>query len=196
MSELQQEIGHFPFVVGDATDDHILVAAGVPKAGGLIACLTNDRDNLFLTLTARSMNPKMRIVSKGEDDQVRPKMAKAGADSVVSPNMIGGLRLVSEMVRPVVVTFLDSMMREREKAYRFDEITIREGSSLAGQTLAKLKLRSRGDLLVVAVKAPEATSFVYNPTAETLIEVSTTLVLLGRVEDLAALDEVAQGTVT
>src|SRR5512137_2279917 len=91
-----------PVVVGDATHDDSLVEAGIERARGVIAALTDDRDNLYVTVTARALNPAARIVSKAIDGRAEAKLRRGGADAVVFPNQIGGMRMVSEMVRPEV----------------------------------------------------------------------------------------------
>ena len=112
------------YVVGDATDDHVLEQAGVKRARGLIAALHEDKDNLFATISARALNPSVRIVAKAIEMSADRKLRRAGADQVVSPNRIGGMRMVSELVRPQVVRFLDEMMRVRESehALRLEEL--------------------------------------------------------------------------
>src|SRR5262249_6023526 len=99
--------GKMLYVVGDATDDTTLTAAGITRCRGVVAALTEDKDNLFVTISARSLNATTRIVSKVIAPDAAPKMMRAGATSTVSPNMIGGRRMASEIVRPTVVEFID-----------------------------------------------------------------------------------------
>lgn len=187
VKDLQERLGYFPYVVGPAEEDETLLAAGVLRASGLIAALTSDKDNLFVTLSARALNPSLRIISKYVDEAARSKLVTAGADSVVSPTTIGGMRLISEMVRPTVVTFLDTMLRERDDVHRLDELTVIPGSPVAGKTLAEADLRKVGDLLVVAARPPAGTRFVYNPKADFILAPGCTVVLLGRVSELEKL---------
>jgi voltage-gated potassium channel len=116
-----------PAVLGDATEDETLQQAGVERAEGLVAALNEDRDNLFTILTARSLNSTLRIVTCVNDEASnREKLEKAGASKVVSADVIGGMRIASEMVRPVVAEFLDQMSRERgkDKTLRFTELPL------------------------------------------------------------------------
>lgn len=182
-----KELGEFLHIVGPADDDEVLKHAGVERAFGLIACLTDDKDNLFVTLSARRLNPMLTIVSKAIDDLAGPKLRSAGANRTVNPTAIGGLRMVSELVRPTVVTFLDEMLRDRRNAYRFEELAVQAGSSVENKTLADANLRSVGDVLVVAARPPGSTEFVYNPKASLALTAGTTIVLLGRTQDLEAL---------
>jgi len=151
-------------VVGDATHDEVLLEAGIERACGVISALTDDKDNLFVTVTARALNPSLRIVAKAIDPKADAKLRRAGADSVVSPNMIGGLRLVSEMVRPEVVSFLDVMLRDKDRKLRIEEVPVPEGSPLAHRRVSDLDL-VRHDLLLLAVKESAAgvPRLRYNP---------------------------------
>ncbi len=178
LKDMQHELGVFPYVVGHADRDETLLLAGIERASGLVSCLREDKDNLFITLTARVLNPEVRIASKGVDDHVRKKMVIAGANSVVSPTAIGGLRLISELIRPATVSFLDSMMRERTTT-RFGELVVGMASPLVGRTLAEADLRHRADVLVVAARHPGVESFIYNPKADFLLEANCCVVVLG-----------------
>ncbi|MEY2669651.1 MAG: hypothetical protein RJA59_2289, partial [Pseudomonadota bacterium] len=111
-------------VVGDATHDEVLEQAGIARARGVISALTDDKDNLYVTVTARALNPALRIVAKAIDVRAEAKLRRAGADCVVSPNAMGGLRMVSEMLRPEVTTFLDTMLRNKEQPLRIAEIPV------------------------------------------------------------------------
>jgi len=173
-----QEIGYFPYVVGHADRDEVLLQAGVPRASGLLSCLPEDKDNLFITLSARVLNPDLRIASKGVDQHVRKKMVIAGANSVVSPTRIGGLRMVSELLRPATTSFLDGMLREKS-AVRFGELNVSRESSLSGKTLASSDLRSLADVLIVAARHPGVESFIYNPKADFQLEPGCVVVVLG-----------------
>lgn len=180
------------YVVGDAAEDHVLEHAGIMRARGVVAALHDDRSNLFVTLTARALNPKLRIVAKAVEHGAGPKILRAGADAFVSPNYIGGLRLVSEMVRPRVVQFLDQMLRDKDKNLRIDEITIPDGSLLAGRALRDSELRKHGDVLVIAIRDVEG-KYVYNPSAATTLEPGMTLIVLAKAAELGPLRELVTG---
>jgi voltage-gated potassium channel len=170
-------------VVGDATHDEILLEAGIARARGVISALTEDKDNLFVTVTARALNPGLRIVAKAIDARAEAKLRRAGADSVVSPNMIGGMRMVSEMVRPEVVSFLDVMLRESDRTLRIEEVPVAVGSALAGRRVQELDLaRHRLLLLAVKVSGPAGARLVYNPGPEHLLGGGETLIVLGEPE--------------
>jgi voltage-gated potassium channel len=182
-------------VVGDATHDEVLEQAGIARARGVISALTDDKDNLYVTVTARALNPGLRIVAKAIDVKAEPKLRRAGADSVVSPNAMGGLRMVSEMLRPEVTTFLDTMLRNKEQPLRIAEIPVPAGSPWAGRPLAELDLGSRG-LLLLASRSPgaEGGHFTYSPPEDSIVAGGSVLIVLGRPGDVGTLSaEVAPG---
>ncbi len=175
------------YVAGPADDDATLRRAGIERASGLLACLDDDKLNLYVSLSARQLNPALRIVSKLMDEQAAPKLRQAGADEVVSPSKIGGLRMVSVLVRPTVVGFLDTMLRDPTQNYRFDEITIDAASPFAGKSIDAVNPRRHGDLLVVAVREPAGARYVYSPPPNSPRAAGPTIVGLGRAAEIAPL---------
>ncbi len=182
--------GHdVPFVEGDATSEEVLLKAGIERCSGVIFALPEDRDNLLGVITARSLNPSVRIVTKGVDPAVRQKMIKVGASAVVYPERIGGLRLASEMIRPTVVDFLDGMLRAQKEgagAIRIEEIRIPEGSPLEGKTVVSSALHSKTGFLVVAVKEKEGGRYLTSPSPERPFKAGDVLIVMG---DATRLDE-------
>lgn len=176
----------YSFLVGDATDDDVMAQTNLAQARGLVAALNSDKDNLYLTFSARQENAKARIVARATELSHVEKLKKSGADAVVSPNFIGGLRLVSELVRPSVVRFLDDMLRDRRATYRFDEVTLGDSSNL-GATLRDANIRERFGMTVLATKHAAETMWNYNPDGSDKIGPGTTLVVLGSAEQLAEL---------
>jgi voltage-gated potassium channel len=169
-------------IIGDATDDEVLRAAGVERAGGLVAALHSDPQNLFLTISARRLNPTMRIIARGIDSNTSAKLRQAGADSVVSPNLIGGLRMVSEMIRPETVSFLDVMLRDRDTRFRFEDLPIEPGSTAEGKSLGDLKLRDRFGVVVVAFRESPTAPLVYCPPDGQPLAGGNRLVVLGNAD--------------
>lgn len=186
MARLRDELPGLAYVIGDATEDEILSTAGITRARGVVAALADDKDNLYVTLTARSLNPSLRIIAKAVDGSAEAKLRKAGADKVVSTNMIGGMRLVSEMIRPHVTEFLDIMLRDPQHVLRIEEATVPEHSELAGHTLAECQLRKVCDVLVVAVRARDG-KHKFNPGAEHRLEAGSTLIVLGERNEIVKL---------
>lgn len=191
----QKLIEHFGdgllVVVGDATEDETLLAAGVDRARGMMVVLESDKDSLFVTLTARQLNRDLRIVAKGVERGIEAKLTKAGADSVVSPNFIGGMRICSQVIRPAVVGFLDSMLRDQNQNTRFEELEIRAGSKLDGVTIRNASLLEKVGLLVIALRRSCTEEWVYNPPADTPLAPGTTIVVLGPVANVGRLRELA-----
>jgi voltage-gated potassium channel len=184
IARLGRDCPEVPHLHADASEDDVLVAAGIARASGLVSALAEDKDNLFVALTARRLAPKLRIVSRAVEERTVPKLKTAGADAVVSPNQIGGLRMASELVRPGTVGFLDTMLRGPGAAVRFEDVTVSADSDLAGKTLAEANLTDEAEVLVVAVRAPGEDRFKYGPPAGTRLTPGMVLVILGRSEDV------------
>lgn len=184
--------GKMLYVHGDATEDHVLHEAGVERAKGVVAALTHDKDNLFVTVSARSFNANARIVTKVIEDEAMPKMIKAGASSCVSPQQIGGRRMASEVIRPEVNEFLDEMFRDKDKALRLEEVTIPDESPLAGKTLKDTPIRQKTKLLVVAVRTRERL-LLYNPDPEQVLDAGATLIVMGAAESVVVLRKLVRG---
>jgi voltage-gated potassium channel len=186
--EAVRRLGDVLCIHGDATEDEILIEAGIDHAAGLAAALSSEKDNLFLTLTSRQLNPTIRIVARGLDESMNQKLRMAGANATVSPTIIGGLRMASVLIRPTVVSFLDTMLRDSKSAIRFEELHITSSSHFINQTIKSTKLRE-ANLLVVALQNPGAPHFEYNPSADTVLEHGMTLVVLGESKDIHKLKE-------
>jgi voltage-gated potassium channel len=183
----QEEMGgKMLYVLGDATEDHVLLDAGVQRARGVVAALTHDKDNLYVTLSARSLNANARIVSKVVEEEAMAKVLKAGATSAVSPTAIGGRRMASEVIRPEVNEFLDQMLRDKDKNLRLEEVVVPSGSPFIGMALKDTPIRRETRLLVVAVRGKNRT-FVYNPDPDFKIEEGTTLIVMGETESVVKL---------
>ena len=160
--------GHTLFIEGDASSEEVLAKAGIGQARGLVAALPQDKDNIFVILTAREMNPRLRIVSRVVEQESRPKLLKAGADAAVSASFIGGLRMASEMVRPAVVSFLDQMLRSGKDAVRVHEVKMGSSCRLVGRTLAEAAIYDKTGLLVVAVARNGG--YEINPSPQTRLQ--------------------------
>ncbi len=178
------------YIQGDATDDEVLLKAGIEKATGLVTCLAEDKDNLFVVISARSINPKLKIASKATDEMAKKKILRAGANEVIMPDFLGGLKLASLVLRPKVVSFLDIMLY-KEAATRFSEATISEGSQLVGISLEEAQIPNRTGLLVVAVQKAEDDNFIYNPRPIIQLDSGDTLIVIGDVKQVRKLKKLA-----
>lgn len=186
MERLEREYPGMRYIVGDATEDSVLQTAGISRAEGLVAALSDDQTNLYVTLSARSLNPSLRIIAKAVEQSAVPKLARVGADKVVSTNRIGGLRLASELIRPNVTEFLDTMMRDPKHVLRIEEVMLHQGAVFSNKTLAEAGIRRVADVLVVAVRGADG-SYTFNPGAETLLKVGSTLIFLGELDQVLKL---------
>ncbi|NUP98696.1 MAG: NAD-binding protein [Armatimonadetes bacterium] len=185
--QLAMREGPVLFVQGDAEEEETLLAAGIERAVGVIACLPSDKDNIYLVLSARQLNPELRIVARYCSAESRDKLLRAGADVVISPNVIGGLRIASEMIRPHVTTFLDVMLREQTKVIRLDEVTVGEDSPLCNRTIGDAQIHRQTGLLVIATRQVGVEGFTYNPGPEQRLVAGTVLIVLGHVDNIARL---------
>ncbi|MFC1829746.1 potassium channel family protein [Thermodesulfobacteriota bacterium] len=172
------------YVQGDATDDEVLITAGIERAAGILIILPSDKDNLYVTMTARMLNKKVRIISRMIDQKLALKLKTAGANSVVAPNFIGGLRMASEMIRPTVVDFLDSMLRSTQAELRINQIVVTTNSNVAGKTLMECGLKDKYGLLVLGSKLP-AKEIEFNPSATQILKPGLTLIVMGEVSKIA-----------
>lgn len=172
---------------GDALDDEVLRKAGIERARGLFGALPTDPDNAFLTLSARGLNPRLRIVCRQEGSGGTEKLRRSGADAVVQPGSIGGLRMASEMLRPAAVGFLDAMIRAEHQVFRIEEVMVPDDSSLKGRPLETIKGSEGGAALVLAVKHPKENRYEINPDPRRRIEPGEILVAMGTVEHIRVL---------
>jgi len=177
------------YVEGDATHDVVLTKGGIKRARGLITVLHTDAENLFVVLTAKGLNRDLRIISRVREEESVEKIRRAGADSVVMPDFIGGMRMVSEMIRPSVVTFLDVMLREKDKTIRVEEIDIPSGSRFVGKSLEQIGILEREGLTVVALKDSVTGSYKFNPPRSTELEMNDVIIVVGDVKEIDKLRE-------
>lgn len=178
-------------VHGDATEDEVLLKAGVDRARTLVTVLPADAANLYITLSARVLNPKLFIVARAEHESSEPKLRRVGADQVVSPYVIGGHRVAQAVLRPGVGHFLDQATAAGPDAYRIEEVTVRPTSRLCGKVLKE------SHLSVVVISMRRATGEVlFNPRGTDVIEPGCVLLVVGRRPHLDELEARASGTLT
>jgi voltage-gated potassium channel len=180
-------------VLGDATEEEVLAQAGLAAARGLIAALRDDSRNMLITVQARFANPQVKIGARCSQNNLVDKFYRAGADYVVNPDFIGGMRIASEMIRPQVVGFLDRMLRGKDPTVRVEEITLAAASELAGLTLGQAGLRERTGLAPIAVKLAQGEDFLYNPDPGLALEAGTVLIVIGAPGQTSLLKELCSG---
>ncbi len=173
-------------VEGDAADDHVLMAAGVRVARGLVSAVDTDAENVFVVLTARVLNPRMRIVARAVTAEAEAKLLRAGADRVISPILIGARRMAQLVLHPQIADYLETISKTAAGEYRIEDVEIRGDSPLAAKTLEEADLRGRTGALVMAIRTKEG-RVNPNPPPEATLNEGDRLIVLGTHEQLQAL---------
>jgi len=174
-------------VEGDATDDDVLVAAGVGRAGTVIVSLHSDADAISAVLSARALNPDVRIVARANAEASEAKLVRAGVDHVVNPLRLGSVRLATFALQPVVADFVDLVAPGSGEAFRLEQVVVPAASPLAGRRLAEGAIREETGVLVLALRPPDG-EFTSNPGDDARLVAGATLVVIGTPGQLAALD--------
>lgn len=192
LGHLAQEFPGLRYIVGDVSDDDVMIQCGIMKANGLLTAQETDQDNLFTIITARRLNPGLRIISLAHGEKSIEKLKYAGADGVISSNLIGSLRMVSEMIRPVAVDFLDEMLKDRKKNWRIEQAVIKDSSPLLGKSLREAKLSDKGKILILAI-VNENREYNFIPDADTCFASGSTIIFLGPNTAIANVKKLARG---
>jgi voltage-gated potassium channel len=177
--QLREMFPDLLLIEGDATKDEVLQEANIEQARGIISTLSADADNLFVTISAKTLNPGIQVVSRAIDSDTISKLYQVGADHVISPKITEGLRMASVMLRPSVVSFLEVVTLGEDIDLYLEEVTIEKGAKLSGVTLAQAQIPQKIGLIVIAVKKSDG-SFTYNPKSDTLLEAGDVLIVLGK----------------
>ncbi|HWR38303.1 MAG TPA: NAD-binding protein [Patescibacteria group bacterium] len=179
-----------PCHFGDATFDEVLLAAGLMRSKGVITALSHDADNVYVTLTAKSLNPSVHIVARAERPEAEGKLRRAGADTVIFPSVMGGRQLVTAMTKPVITDLMENVFYNEDLHLDMAQIAIKQGSSLVGQTLEESRIKEHFDSIVVAIKRGE--NLVSNPRAGEIIEIDDIIIVLGQRNRLSELGKLAK----
>ncbi len=185
---LLAEQGH-PFVAGDATADEVLLAAGLLRAKTLVAALSQEAANVYVTLTARQLTPNIRIVARADAQGHIQRLQRAGADQVLVPHLYGGVRMAQSVLRPTVTSFLELAGRGNDIDLQMEELQVGETSEIVGQNLIEARIRPRFNLIVIAVKKVSG-EMIFNPQPQSVLEVGDTMILVGRQDGLDGLKEI------
>jgi voltage-gated potassium channel len=177
-------------LTGDATSDEMLKEAGIEKAKGLITVLPTDAENLYVVLSARGLNPNLFIVARAGEEGSESKLLRAGANKVVSPYSIGGLRIAHTILRPAVVDFIEFATKTGNIELQMEEITIPEGSDLIGRSLDQCGIGKELGIIIVGIKR-ESGEMRFNPTFRTTIKAGDTLIALGEISKLKQLEQMS-----
>ncbi|MBN2474470.1 MAG: NAD-binding protein [Pirellulales bacterium] len=167
----------------DATEEEVLILAGIERAQTLVTTLPRDADNVFITLTARNLNPGVKIIARGEFQTTEKKLIQAGADRVVLPAATGALRMAAMITRPSAVELIEVVAGRNITEVEVDEMTIPEGSPLVGVTVRDSQTRSRHGLLIVAIRHPSG-NLEFNPGADMTFASGGSVVVMGRTKDI------------
>nr|WP_236681703.1 potassium channel protein [Thermotoga sp. RQ7] len=167
----------FPYVVGDAVEEEVLMRAGVERAKSLIVTLPDDAKNTFVVLTAKSLNPNLEIVSRVSDMKALSKLVYAGADKVIATSELAGVRLAQMALNPTTISFLD-ILSFGEESFRIEEVMIPPESPIAGKTLGEINLSKRAGTIVIAIR--RGGEVIFNPTGETRILPEDRLMVVGK----------------
>jgi voltage-gated potassium channel len=166
------------YLLGDATNDETLLRAGIKRAKGLISVVTSDTENVYITLTARGLNPDLYILARSGEEGSDIKLKRAGANKVVSPYLIGGSRMAQAILRPNVVDFIEIATGREHLDLQMEEIDIPSDSGFVGETLVSSGFRKETGVIIIGVKKPEG-KMVFNPHSHTKLDANDTLIVLG-----------------
>jgi voltage-gated potassium channel len=172
-------------VSGDATSDEVLTAAGLLRARSLITALSQEAANVYVTLTARQLNPRLMIIARGDAGSHIARLERAGADRVVLPHLIGGIRMAQSVLRPSVTNVLELAMRGTID-WHMEEMTLEPGSELSGKKLAESGIRQRFNVIIISIQNAAGES-VFNPGPDTILAAGDTLITVGQPESLKLL---------
>lgn len=173
----------------DATQDETLKKAGIDRAKGLITALPEDSLNVFVTLTAKGLNPNIQVVSRMDKSESERKLLRAGADKVISPATIGGLRMAMSILKPNSVDYIETVIHDRNIEMEMEELRVDQGSCLVGKTLAESGIKQQTGAMVLAILRND--QVISNPDAEELISQGDLLIVFGIRDQLHRLEEVA-----
>jgi voltage-gated potassium channel len=176
-------------IAGEAAHDDVLIEAGIKRALALITVVGTDADNVFITLTAKGLNPNIMVLarSSGENGS-ETKLKRAGADKVISPYLIGGKRMAQSMLRPNVTDFIDLAMYRPDVSLCLEEILVTEKAPIHEKTLQQSNLRQQYDIIVIGIKRP-GENMLFNPKPESTILTGDVLIVLGQEDQLAELEK-------
>lgn len=179
-------------IYGDATRDELLKKMGIGKAKGLISVLDSDAQNLYVVLSARGLNKDLFIVARANEEGADYKLTRAGADKVVSPYHIGGLRIAHTIFKPTVVDFLELTAKAGNMEIQIEEVVVEETSSLAGKIIKDANIGGKKGIIVVALKKKNG-KIMFNPNADTQIGVGDKVAVIGEPEHFSQFEKMARG---
>jgi voltage-gated potassium channel len=181
----------YPHIAGDATRDEVLRRCGIARARTVVATLDSDASSLFVTLTARAMNPDLVIIARSRTDDAEQKFLRAGADRVVNPQRLGGNRIAAFARQPHVVDFLDVAMHDQGVEFRLEEVAVHERSPLAGASVRQARLHEGTGALLLALRQRNGGAFVTNPSPDAIVRPGDVVIAIGTTQQLSSLRRAA-----
>lgn len=173
-------------VIGDATDDSVLIASGIERAKALISTVVSESENVFITLSARQLNPQIFITARAESPSAEKKLLRAGANKVVSPHEIGGQRMALVTLRPDIVDFMKIVGEDEKTGFGIQEMEISSSSPYANSLLKDSSIRCDLGILIVGIK--KKGEMIFNPSPETKIEAGDILIVMGENKQLEKME--------
>lgn len=182
----------FIFVNGDASNDDILIKAGIERAKGLVSVVKTDAENVFTTLSAKGLNPDIFIVSRAIEENTEAKLRRAGADRVVKPYELSTNRMINLLLRPGIIDFIDNVAKNKKHPISMEEINVSAKSILNGKTLQESPIRKELNIIIVAINRNDG-DFIYNPKSSSVIKDGDKLIAIGGEINLQKLDDLCSG---
>jgi voltage-gated potassium channel len=179
----------FVYYRGDATQDKSLINAGIKRAKGIVCVLPTDAENLYVILTAKELNPGIYILSRSEEEESEHRLLRAGADRVMSPYTLGGMRMAMAILRPAMLDFIEITTRRQSLELRMEEMSVCDGSPIIGKSLEESEIRHNFGLIIVAVKK-DSGKMIFNPLANYIIEKGDKLIAMGEDENVSRFTKV------
>jgi voltage-gated potassium channel len=176
------------YILGDAAEEENLLKAGILSAKALVTALDSEADNVYITLTAKGLNPKLFVLARAGKIGSEKKLLRAGADRVVSPSQIAGFRMAQALLRPTVTEFIDFATLDTDIELKMEEIPVTPHSKLVDVTLVDSGIRQKLDLIIVAIKKASG-EMLFNPASHAEIQIGDTLIALGKRRSLVRLAE-------
>ncbi|RLC10706.1 MAG: potassium channel protein [Deltaproteobacteria bacterium] len=177
------------YIAGEATDEENLLNAGVERARGLVAVLKTDTDNVYVTLSARQLNPELFIIARAGEKKSENKLLAAGADKVISPYRIGAQRIAQTIIRPTVTDFLELAVMDKSRNIQMEELPVHSSSGLVGVALQDSGIRKDYNLIIVAIRRAGG-EMLFNPSARTKLQAGDTVIAIGEKQNLEGIEKV------
>lgn len=179
----------FVYYRGDATQDKSLIGAGIKRAKGIVCVLPTDAENLYVILTAKELNPDIYVLSRSEEEESEHRLLRAGADRVMSPYILGGMRMAMAILRPAMLDFIEITTSRQSLELRMEEMSVCDGSPIIGKSLEESEIRHNFGLIIVAVKK-DSGKMIFNPLANYVIEKGDKLIAMGEDDNVTRFTKV------